>query len=940
MKCGKECMGCKASRTVIMNVKLTLFSVILLLSCVHCQTVVNYNISEDIQNRTVIGNIVNDADLINSYDTQTLRELRFRFLQDNIQLAIDEYSGEIRMNDQIDRDILCPNIVECLLQHDVAVVNPSGHFEVITIKLTILDINDNSPQFPVSEFEVIIPELATPGATYNLPLAVDPDSPKYSVQGYNLDTDVYNFELKVISLNGEPKTIQLVLRQSVDREFQNFYQVKLVAYDGGTPSKIGKLLINVTVSDANDHGPQFERNIYEITIPEDIPIRTSIISVKANDQDIGANGAVVYKLASTTNVEFIKIFGIDRISGKVFLKRPLDYELTQSYHLMVEARDLGPNSQPAYATVVIQVEDVNDNSPQIMVNTADGQLHVKVSELASPGRFIAHISVKDPDGGLGGQFQCIVDDSKFELKPLSGGRYEVQTAAMLDRETREMYKFNVICEDKASISLSSSQELIVVATDENDNSPKFSQQIYTVVLEENNRINELILRVNATDQDAGWNADITYSLHEEDKDLFKIDARTGIVRANAVFDFETSAEVQFQVVATDGGDPALSSSAIINVIILDANDEPPKFTRDVFVFNIMENEPVGIEVGQVVAEDADSAPFDRVEYSLIHVSADAESFTIDTHTGYIRTRILLDREDRSLYYLSVMATNVGATPPLSGSTIVEVKVRDQNDNSPVIDFPSDHNHTVEMSNQVPVGYQVGVIQGHDLDLGVNGELVFMITPDTNNGMFAVDIKTGILVTRTSLAHVDMQTINMEIKVSDKGFPVNSASATLQINVNSSIPFINSNPNSLLSGTNMSIVIGLCMASVVVMIILIVAIVCIRKRDCMQKRRMLQYQCRVEQSSDTSVDSEKAMNSIADLGGQNKRPNSGGGVGKTSKREVNFIVEGNNGSTRGSISSFQPVSQNYNGQHIGGSRQAPATIPGNNEKVSINTYILV
>ena len=86
--------------------------------------------------------------------------------------------------------------------------------------------------------------------------------------------------------------VQLILTRALDRESRDRYEVKVVAYDGGSPPRSGSVEVKVVVSDANDNGPVFEYSSYEVTVAENIETGTTVAKVTAFDADDGINAQV------------------------------------------------------------------------------------------------------------------------------------------------------------------------------------------------------------------------------------------------------------------------------------------------------------------------------------------------------------------------------------------------------------------------------------------------------------------------------------------------------------------------------------------------------------------------------------------------------------------------------------------------------------------------
>ncbi len=808
-----------------------LFIVVLSILCMCQGSDLQYSIDEESPPRVFIGNVPKDAKLADKYEPSILEDLRYSFLQGQSQnqdeltfLSIEEDNGDIRTSDWIDRETLCQQRQECSIKVDVA-VTPSEYFEIISVEVVIRDINDQAPRFPTSQITREISELAAPSARISLPVATDQDSPLFGISDYQLSRPNAKFDLDVEDLGSGVKSVQLVLKEELDRETVGFYQVTLLALDKGSPPKTGSVLVNITVVDGNDHRPYFENTTYSVNVPENYPVNRSIIRVQAHDADIGSNGKISYSFAPGTETQ---IFGIDGQTGQIYLKGALDYEVQESYNLVIAAQDGGVNSQPALTTVIVNIQDLNDCWPQIAVNTLTASGNAQISEDSKVGTFVAHVSVVDNDAGINGEFSCTLDNNKFRLEKLQETQHKIVTADVFDREIQASFSVMVTCQDFGDPPNLSTESITVTVLDENDWAPEYIPKAdkYLAEIRENNHVNAFVIKINATDRDEGDNSDITFKLQGSQAEYFTIHPKLGTVRAAYVFDYEAVQRFDLQVVASDNGVPPKSSVVSLEVLILDANDESPQFAEPIYEFEVVENQPIGMEIGIVQATDADSEPFNKIEYS-IEAGKASQAFAIDTDSGHIRTKIRLDREESKTYRMTILATN-NASPPLSGSTEVIITVLDENDNPPVIDFPSKHNRSIVISNLVPAGYKVGYIRAHDLDDGKNQKLMFSIAGGNEGNSFVMDSQSGLISTNAKFDKIPRKEFDLLISVGDHGFPQKLAVATLNITIDKNVPLpldvVSDEDDSLIGSSNLTIVLGVAIASAIIVIILVVAIV--------------------------------------------------------------------------------------------------------------------
>jgi len=209
-------------------------------------------------------------------------------------------------------------------------------------------------------------------------------------------------------------------------------------------------------------------------------------------------------------------------------------------------------------------------------------------------------------------------------------RYDVVTAAALDREGREHYSLTVACVDSGVPPLTGRTTFDVRVSDVNDNAPVFrgdaaATRIDVTVAERSAAAaaGDYVVTVAADDADSAENGAVSYAVRCRGDDdagaVLQVDAATGIVRTAAAvsLDRERRAEYDCEVVAADAGVPSLSSSVQIRLIVADVDDERATFERRSYEFAVAENTAAGTAVGRVTARDADQPPFNRVVYQLL-----------------------------------------------------------------------------------------------------------------------------------------------------------------------------------------------------------------------------------------------------------------------------------------------------------------------------------
>ena len=817
------------------------------------QLQLEYSIEEESGTDIMIGDIIRDAALDSTYSQSDLSRLRFRLFPGKFvhYFSVNASSGILKTIEVIDREAVCPQAIECKLAIDIAIVMPVEFFQIIKIIIRIIDTNDNSPRFPQENVEFAVSENALPGMAFIVPNAEDLDSGAFSIQRYELEAQVVNFELQV-SNGSVGVDLRLVLTGRLDRETQKSYTMVLVAYDGGIPVKSGSLRIAITVLDANDNSPKFDRLLYEVSVVEDAAPLTTIVTVHATDIDEGLNGEIMYSFTTHTQQTLGDTFGIDNTTGEIFLKRQLDYEDETFYQLIVMGKDMGPSSIPVHVKVMVLVEDVNDHPPVISINALSVSGRAEIYENVPNGTFVAHVSVEDLDADT--SVSCIIHSQYFALMKLYPNEYKIVTTSMFDYEDRDEYSVTVECTDNGEPPLSSAQEASVTILDMNDNAPSFAQSSYVLNLKENGSVGIAVLVPHARDVDTGMNAEIIYSLSGDASSLLDVDPKTGILKTNAIYDHEQMEKFTCDIIATDRGSPPLSAVASIIVNIVDINDEPPIFSKTLYSFGTFENQPMQTEIGTVFAFDADSSPYDEMYFSL---DGDTGAFQIDRFSGKITTTTVLDREAQTSHGIIVVATNI-ALPRLSSSARVIVYVADRNDNAPIVEFPTVTNQTVQVLQYASIGYTFCKILASDADMGENSRLSYTFADESDYPypMFALNIHTGNVSVNGNLLSVSEYIHDLYIVVSDNGEDAKLTLATLTIIVNQSAAFdsafyemsspvyaANSGPLIRL-GYHEKIMVILAVVTGVLVVILVTAIVLIKRRQArfLATKDTYQYTC--------------------------------------------------------------------------------------------------
>jgi len=455
-------------------------------SLLFCATAadVRYSLPEETKTKYVIGSLNKDLNL----DSNRLRfrKARLDYQGERRYCDVDLDSGNLFVSERIDREVQCGTTSPCLMHFEFILENP---LELHNVVLEVQDINDNPPIFPKDSIKLEISEAAPTGSKLQIARARDLDVGMNSVQTYILSQNKY-FVLDTKS--NKDRHVDIVLKNSLDRETKGEHSLVLSAVDGGNPPKSGTVVIEVLVIDVNDNAPVFSQPLYKTRLSENSALGTSVIKITATDLDEGANGQITYYINHLSD-NTKELFKIDENYGEVSLTGQLDHEKASSFEIEVQAEDGG--GQTGHCKVVIDIDDVNDNAPVISVKS----LKKLIPENIPPGSEIAVINVKDQDSGENSMVTCSIPTSlPFQLQPYIKSYFIISTTSSLDREQFENYNVTITAKDGGSPPLFSNITLNIQVSDINDNSPTFELQNYIVYISENTKPGTSVCSVSAS----------------------------------------------------------------------------------------------------------------------------------------------------------------------------------------------------------------------------------------------------------------------------------------------------------------------------------------------------------------------------------------------------------------------------------------------------------
>uniref|UniRef100_A0A673APQ5 Cadherin, EGF LAG seven-pass G-type receptor 3 n=1 Tax=Sphaeramia orbicularis TaxID=375764 RepID=A0A673APQ5_9TELE len=489
---------------------------------------------------------------------------------------------------------------------------PSPRSATVKVHITVLDENDNVPQFSEKRYVVAVKEDVRPHSKI---LRVNNARLEYRLTGTSSDTPFV-----INSATG-----WVTVKSTLDREAVEHYFFGVEARDYGMPPLSATASVTITVMDVNDNRPEFLQKEYYARLNEDAAVGTSVVTVTAVDRDV--NSAVTYQITggNTRN----RFFRIDPATGAITLQAELDYEDQMTYTLAITAKDNGIPQKSDTTYVEVNVNDVNDNAPQFVSPRYQGT----VSEDAP------HLRYTFQNGEDG--------DGDFTIEPTSG---IVRTVRRLDRESVPFYELTAYAVDRGVPPQRTPVHIQVTVLDVNDNAPVFPADDFEVLVKENSAVGSVVAQITATDPDEGANAQIISDTP------FVINSATGWVTVKSTLDREAVEHYFFGVEARDYGMPPLSATASVTITVMDVNDNRPEFLQKEYYARLNEDAAVGTSVVTVTAVDRDVNS--AVTYQITGGNT-RNRFAISTagSAGLLSLALPLDYKQERRYVLTVTASD-------------------------------------------------------------------------------------------------------------------------------------------------------------------------------------------------------------------------------------------------------------------------------------------
>ncbi|XP_077042742.1 protocadherin alpha-13-like isoform X10 [Agelaius phoeniceus] len=476
----------------------------------------------------------------------------------------------------------------------------TGTMELV---ISVLDANDNAPQFNQSVYKVQLPENATEGTLVIRLNATDADEGINSKIIFTATSFIPPSGRDVISVN--PKTGEIHLTAALDFEEVSIFDFRIEATDQGTPPLSGHCGVELEVVDVNDNAPEVWVTSLSVPVAEDASVGTVVALLSVSDRDSGENGRVRCWVWPASP------FGLEATflgSYSLVLREALDRERVSEYEVEVRAEDGGAPALRARRGLRVPVSDVNDNAPLF----AQAVYTVLARENNAAGAELARLWARDPDeaangrvsysvwdGGLGGGGAAGSSSSSggmgwrpassyVSVDAESGRLWALQP---LDYEELQVLQFEVRAVDAGEPALSGNATVQLFVLDENDNAPALlpaagsAAEAAAAALagagSESGTLwawaawgapaGQVVAKIRAVDADSGYNAWLRYELWEpRGKGPFRVGLYSGEVSTARALDEADGPRQRLLIVVRDHGEPARSATATLSVSLLEA----------------------------------------------------------------------------------------------------------------------------------------------------------------------------------------------------------------------------------------------------------------------------------------------------------------------------------------------------------------------------------
>lgn len=567
---------------------------------------------------------------------------------------IGETSGTLRLVDQLDRENL--DAYTLVLKAE----DPEGLYNTATVSITVGDINDKNPEFLGLPYSFRVNE-GQEDAVVGTVKAEDNDMGTNGEVFYSVPD---NSPFNIGSDTGEIRT-----KQALDYEKQQVHLLVVTAKDGAADPRLSTATVTVLVSDIGDEPPVFSQQVYEASVPENVP-DAHLTTVVATDPD--TKPAITYVMVNGDS----QLFSVEPQTGHITTTRGLDYEVSPRHTIIVGTRENSEGGPQSTCSVLVAVEDTNDNPPVFSVPVPP----ITIPETSPPGSLVATVLAIDADGTRPNnlvEYELFGYNNAPDYFAIDKESGIITLKIDLQPEQDSDFELEIVARDGGMPQLNTTTTATVSVERVGVESPPpeiwatFTDAHFSVEVLENTSVGTLVKRLtvlNKPEEAKHLRCAITGG-NEEDKFGLEVtvERHCGLM-LQAPLDFESRQHYTLTVALEAPIAPPDTENRVVkvNVSVTDVNDNEPEFiftapysdfTHGSYFAFVAEDSQISTSVLQVSAEDKDSGYFGYIQYELIPESNRGGYFSIGPTSGLIRTEREMSSVPRELlpFNLTVMA---------------------------------------------------------------------------------------------------------------------------------------------------------------------------------------------------------------------------------------------------------------------------------------------
>ncbi|UMM25465.1 hypothetical protein L5515_005282 [Caenorhabditis briggsae] len=677
-------------------------------------------------------------------EDSTSADVKFRILNDDFNFTISPFDGVLYTNSPLDFETITSYILT------IEASTSSGTSSECHVIIDIIDENDEVPRFITGDLVNLWVREEQKEASYPLIIgsSIAEDLDENSVVTYSILSG--NTSLFVVNST----TGDILSLTPLDREESSLHEILIEAKDSGFPSLSATSRILIHVEDVNDNAPEFDQPSYYVKIKEDVQVK--ILRIQATDADL--NSVLQYSWDS----EGIIPFRIDVATGWITVAGKLE---DSEYQIFVLVSD---GERFSRASLEIEVEDVNDHSPVIL----NSNLDVYVSESFSSENVIHVIDVSDLDSN---------DHLKFSL---NNSNFKISDLGEILQTSESTYPSSIRVTVIDDVGHVANSEYRFFKKSKNG-FPVFTEKMEMVTVREHETQELAVFKAKSTGV-------VRYSIVSKCKEHLEIEPVSGILKTRASLDREKFSECPVFVIATSFVDnKPLQAITKILIKVLDINDNSPRFSQQVYKFNVTENSGPTF-IGHVIARDADSGS--RIFYEIL--SGDPNHEFVISDNGQIDSIRDLDRESKSEYRLILEAFDDGK-PRRRENTTVLIRVLDEDDNAPRFS----RIFHVEIPEDVGIGKEIIQLTASDSDEISNHKFEFEGSGEVVP--FRVEQETGRVFVNDTLNFEKKTSYRIKVRLTDGAWLIETSLFINIKDVNDNFPIFEKSEYIFVSQKNSS-----------------------------------------------------------------------------------------------------------------------------------------